>query len=455
MTAVVQYKPLTQFDYTDGTSCALTFDSAVTPGNWVLFAVGGSAQAAATGVTAVSDNKTGNIYALIAEEPATGPSVYSQLYGAYIVDGGSTFTVTGTKPFADYCWCAIIEVSGLASSDILDGLAAVGTGADGSTDPEAGPTGVPSTAGFAIAISACDGLGVANVNYSAPSGYTSLGVNQDATAGVVGMVAVKPLETAAAQTVSFGNINNGAGKWSVLVAVLKAAAPSPATISDPTPSGTLGTETTAPIGCTTDQIAGTLYVVVDSAANMAGITDAQIIAGTNANDAAPVFDGSGAISTTSPSVGATDLVANTAYAYAIVQVNDNGESNVVSGTFTTAEEAAQEAIGDGDFAVALSTAQAGTGQAAARKLRLTEANELELRSETGALITASGVNFEWYDKHGNTTGEPDVTGSFDVVDGEAVVPLFGSVLDEGQPGTLILYHPALNTVNGLYRLLVE
>ena len=231
--------------------------------------------------------------------------------------------------------------------------------------------------------------------------------------------------------------------------------PSAATLSDPTPSGTLETQTTATIGCTTDQSTGTLYVVVDSAANMAGITDAQIIAGTNANDATPVFDGSGAISTTSPSVGATGLVANTAYAYAIVQVNDNGESNVVSGTFTTAEEAAQEVDGDGDFAIALVAAQAGTGQAAARKLRLTEVNELELRSETGALITASGVNFEWYDKFGNTTGEPDVTGSFDVVNGEAVVPLFGSVLDEGQPGTLILYHPSLNTVNGLYRLLVE
>lgn len=230
---------------------------------------------------------------------------------------------------------------------------------------------------------------------------------------------------------------------------------SAATLSAPTPSGTLETQTTATIGCTTDQNTGTLYVVVDSAANMSGITDAQIIAGTNANDASPVFDGSAAISTTSPSVGASGLTANTAYAYAIVQVNDNGESNVVSGTFTTAEEAAQEVDGDGNFSVAISTAQAGTGQAAARKLRLTEANELELRSETGALITASGVNFEWYDKFGNTTGEPDVTGSFDVVNGEAVVPLFGSVLDEGQPGTLILYHPSLNTVNGLYRLLVE
>lgn len=150
-------------------------------------------------------------------------------------------------------------------------------------------------------------------------------------------------------------------------------------ISAPTPSGTLETQTTATVGCTTDQNTGTLYVVVDSAANMAGITDAQIIAGTNANDASPVFDGSAAISTTSPSVGATGLTANTAYAYAIVQDNDNGESNVVTGTFTTAEEAAQEVDGDGNFSVALSTAQAGTGQAAARKLRLTEANELELR----------------------------------------------------------------------------
>lgn len=113
---------------------------------------------------------------------------------------------------------------------------------------------------------------------------------------------------------------------------------SPATLSSPTPSGTIGTQATATIGATTDQTSGTFYCVVDSSANLAGVTAAQIKAGQKASGSAALASASSSVSTTTPSAGVTGLTANTAYSYAIVQNNTNGDSNVVTGAFTTAAD---------------------------------------------------------------------------------------------------------------------
>ena len=106
------------------------------------------------------------------------------------------------------------------------------------------------------------------------------------------------------------------------------------TISSATPSGTLGTSTTATIGCTTDDSSGTLYVVVDTA-SLSGITEDQIKAGQNASSVAADAAGNSAVSGSSPSVGVTGLSASTAYNYAILQFS-GGNSNILTGTFTTA-----------------------------------------------------------------------------------------------------------------------
>lgn len=118
------------------------------------------------------------------------------------------------------------------------------------------------------------------------------------------------------------------------------AGASPAVLSAGTPSGTIGTQTTATIGATTDQNSGNFYAVVDSAANLVGVTATQIKAGQRASGAAALAFGDVAVSTTSPSVGVTGLVANTAYAYAAIQNNANGDSNILTGTFTTASATA-------------------------------------------------------------------------------------------------------------------
>lgn len=118
-------------------------------------------------------------------------------------------------------------------------------------------------------------------------------------------------------------------------------------LSAATPSGTIGTTTTATIGATSDQATGTFYVVVDTSGNLAGVTAAEIKAGQRAGGAAALAHNDVAVSTTSPSAGVTGLVANTAYAYAAIQNNANGDSNIVTGTFTTASGSATSRPGSG------------------------------------------------------------------------------------------------------------
>lgn len=118
-----------------------------------------------------------------------------------------------------------------------------------------------------------------------------------------------------------------------------------AALSAGTPSGTIGTQTTATIGATTDQATGNFYVVVDSSANLAGVTATQIKAGQHAGGTAALASGDVAVSTTSPSVGVAGLLAGTSYAYAAIQNNANGDSNIVTGTFTTASAGAVSGLG--------------------------------------------------------------------------------------------------------------
>jgi len=125
------------------------------------------------------------------------------------------------------------------------------------------------------------------------------------------------------------------GDWAARIATFKAGSGS-ATISAATPSGTLGTTTTASLGATTDQATGTFYGVVDTAGNLAGVTAAQVKAGQKASGAAAAFSGNSAVSTTTPTIPISGLTSATAYSYAVIQNNTNGDTNLLTGTFTTA-----------------------------------------------------------------------------------------------------------------------
>jgi hypothetical protein len=94
------------------------------------------------------------------------------------------------------------------------------------------------------------------------------------------------------------------------------------------------TASAATIGCTTGQNTGTIYVVVDTVANLSGVTDLQVVAGLKASGAAAAFNFNNAVSTTSPSVSATGLSSGATYGYAIVH-RSGGNSGVLTGSFTT------------------------------------------------------------------------------------------------------------------------
>jgi hypothetical protein len=105
-------------------------------------------------------------------------------------------------------------------------------------------------------------------------------------------------------------------------------------LSSPTPSGTLNTTTAATLGCTSTVAAGTIYGVIDTAGHISGITAAQVVAGENNTSGAAAFFGNASVSSTTPSLTLTGLAPNTTYSYALAQ-SSSGNSNVVTGTFTT------------------------------------------------------------------------------------------------------------------------
>lgn len=119
---------------------------------------------------------------------------------------------------------------------------------------------------------------------------------------------------------------------SLMLVALRPAGPSTPTLSGP--SATPG-NTDVTIGATTNQASGTLYAVIDTAANLAGVTAAQVKAGQKASGSAALASGNAAVTDTSPDVGVTGLAVETLYSFAAIQNNSNGDSNVVTGTFTT------------------------------------------------------------------------------------------------------------------------
>lgn len=128
------------------------------------------------------------------------------------------------------------------------------------------------------------------------------------------------------------------GAFLVFPAVAATVAP---TLSSATPSGTIATQQSATIGATTDQATGTLYTVLS--ATQSHITDitstqlkaAQISSGAAAS-ASGALSGNGSVSSVSPTIPMTGLQPGTTYWGASVQSNANGDSNVVTFSFTTA-----------------------------------------------------------------------------------------------------------------------
>ena len=124
-----------------------------------------------------------------------------------------------------------------------------------------------------------------------------------------------------------------------MIIVLNDAAVAPV-LTSPTPSGTLGTRTSATLGATTDSASGTLYAVASTVAadidNLLTTDSTLVSTGKVAGGGNAPFSASNAISSTSPTVALSGLSGSTTYYYALVQSNTAGYSSVIKGSFTTA-----------------------------------------------------------------------------------------------------------------------
>jgi hypothetical protein len=303
---------------------ALSFTLAA--GTGVMVAIEWDASATFTSIVST----LGNTYTLVGAE-ITAFGMKTRVYR-------SVTTVTGSETVTITLSGSVVSVR---TYDIATGIDAAndsGTPSVDAASPWTGTNVTPATADNVV-MSVCVNNSVnAATTFTAGNSYTKTQEETDASS-------FWPLATGYRITASASAIggswtaSQGSSAYVWNVAFTSAGAGSPATISSATPSGTLGTSTSATLGATTDQTSGTLYGVVDVAASITGITVAQVKAGQNNAGAAPVASGNSTVSTTSPSIGVSGLTANTLYSYAVAQNNTNGDSNVLTGTFTTATAA--------------------------------------------------------------------------------------------------------------------
>lgn len=151
------------------------------------------------------------------------------------------------------------------------------------------------------------------------------------------VVAFYHVATGTSTTVGGDNGSSSASAYQALYAVCLAPTSAAPVLSSATPSGTIATQSQAAIGATTTQVEGTAYCVLTTVSgDLTGITNAEIEAGNVHGGASAPFDGSASITDSTPEITITGLTANTTYYFAISQAATSGDSNILTGSFTTA-----------------------------------------------------------------------------------------------------------------------
>lgn len=189
--------------------------------------------------------------------------------------------------------------------------------------------------------------------------------------------------------------NNTNGDSNILSTGSFTTAGATAVLSSATPSGTIGTQTTANIGATTTQASGTLYAIASTVqADVTGASAANIKAGQKSGGSAAPFSGNAVVSTTTPSVAITGLTAATLYYYAIIQ-NNGVDSNIINtGSFTTSAPSPTGPINfDCDTNGAATTAFVPDTGSAARAIIAVLSHEQVNGTRPVASLTIGGVTF--------------------------------------------------------------
>jgi hypothetical protein len=306
--------------------------------------VGFSAQATGTLLTlhvASDDYKTGNPAGwTVAEEVGSAEGSFHGSYFWFKISDGTETSVSYTIGSASKSSYLLVGHTNISSASPKDVSAKQNT----NTGPSAPsnyttPTSPTTSAGrkFALGHIVMHGTVAAFLDFNTwLSSYTEVGQLLGAGASPWYGIGLGGLAFDGGGTTSTGATSNQDSiSRSGIIAVFNVSAVGGAVISSPTPSGEIASATSATVGCTTDTSSGTLYVVVDTAANLAGVTAAQIKLGQKASGGAAAFSDNVAVTDTTPDVAISGLTGSTTYAYAIVQNDGTNDSNVLTGTFTT------------------------------------------------------------------------------------------------------------------------
>lgn len=314
-----------------GTSTVATGSFTSTAGNCMAVIV-----STASSVTSCSlVNVGGDSWVAHSANPLTAGAVRGWAFYAQNLVGHIGDLITATLSGADSASLVMDEFSGVLTASILDTSF---SGTDGSNTTSHSAGSAATTGGNSdIWAGNAEDLASGTAVHTAGSGWTKGSENNDANSYATSVTQYRVAQPQG--TYTNASTTSAASRFAGLVFAFKntgwAASGGAAVLSSPTPSGTLGTSTTATLGCTTDTSSGTLYGVVDTAANISGITAAQVKLGQNKNSVAAVASGNSAVSTSTPSVAVSGLTQSTAYSYAEAQ-DTGSNSNVVTGTFTTA-----------------------------------------------------------------------------------------------------------------------
>lgn len=298
----------------------------VTAGNLLIVVV----FASSTGTISIPTDSRGNTFTQGGDSPGIGdPDVRYAWFYCLNANGGAGAISASTTTTAPVRAIYVAEFSGLDQfiDDNFGYQATPTTGADAVSSGNANVTAQPALL-FGLSFN-----GEAVSAPTAGSGFTSLTGVWDAGGGVTTRPQHRRVTATGDAAATFTATSN-TSHYTVAIAFRETVAAS-ATLSGATPSGTIASASVARLGATTDQSSGTLYAVIDSAANLSGITASQVKAGQRNNGSAALSSGNVTVSGASPWLVLTGLQPNTSYSYALVQNNANGDSNIVTGTFTT------------------------------------------------------------------------------------------------------------------------
>lgn len=359
-----------------GDSNVITIPS-TTAGNMLVLLSRTSAGGGAPDITGVVDNASSAGWA-VAQARYVANSAHNAVWYCKNVNSGATsVTVTYSGGTPGTCKLAVLEYSGLDTTAPFIAVIHAeqtdpGTGTDAVSSGNYNLTTVPALVmGYSVLLDNSSITSTAGTGFTERVGTNEFWMVEDKRNTSTGNTAATA--TTATSTFDFTTM------------LLAFAEPGVPALSSPTPSGTLGTATTATIGCTTDTASGTLYRVVSLTNNVSGATAAQIAAGNHSGGSAADFSGNSAISTTTPSASQTGLAAGTLYYYALCQ---NGTSNVVSGSFTTDSPTLSSATPSGAIGTSTTATVGATSDLASGTLYWVVGPDGAVGTPTGSEIEA-------------------------------------------------------------------